>query len=311
MLGRWAPLLGLLWLVTGAPLKAEQLAPRQRLHDCLQRASPQLRGIEALRADCPEIGTDLGDLGLDALLPEDWKGRISPRAAADLAMLADRYAQQSARVAPSASRLQAIARDLHAPPPAVTWWQRLRSWIASWLGSDRNRWPDWLRSLAHWHSAGIILLYGCIVLVLVGAVAVLVIELRAARLIGAGRQPRLPRRLVMEATGSDESTISLSDVEAAPESLRPAILLRLLVTALASSRRLDRDSIMTCRELITAARFDNKGQREIFASVALLAEQVLYGDPRRTPALPNPDLLGSAGGLYRELVEVPAQQTTA
>jgi hypothetical protein len=323
MLGRWALLLGLLWLVTGAPLKAEPLpagdvtaaaapvARRQRLHDCVQRASPRLRGIEALRAACPEIGTDLEDLGLDALLPEDWKARVSPRAVADLTMLADRYALQSAHVPPSASRLQSIARLLEPAPSSVSWWQRLRSWIASWLGSDRNRWPDWLRSLANWRSGRIILLFGSIALVLAATVAVIVIELRAAGRIGARRQPRLPKRPVMAAGNIDGPSISLADVEAAPESLRPAILLRLLVSALTRSRRLDRDSVMTCRELITAARFDNTAQHEIFASVALLAERVVYGDPRGVPAPPNPDLLASAGGLYRELVEVPAQQTTA
>jgi hypothetical protein len=307
--GRWALLLGLLWLVTGAPLKADPLA-RQRLHDCAQRASPQLRGIEALRADCPEIGADLEDLEIAALLPEDWKARISPRAVADLTVLADRYARQSVRVAPGASRLQAIARNLQAPATSVSWWQRLRSWLASWLGSDRNRWPDWLRSLTHWHAAMMALLYGCMALLVAGVVAVLVIELRAAGLIGARRQPRLSRGSVMEAAGSDAPEISFADVEAAPVGLRPAILLRLLVTALTCARRLERDSIMTCRELITAARFDNAGQREIFARVALSAEQVLYGDPRHAPVPPDPDLLGSADGLYRELVGVPAQRTT-
>lgn len=307
--GRWALLLGLLWLVTCVPLKADPLA-RQRLDNCSQRASPQLRGIEKLRADCPEIGVDLEDLGVAALLPEDWKARISPRAVADLTVLADRYAQQSVRVAPGAPRLQAIARNLQAPATSVTWWQRLRSWIASWLGSDRNRWPDWLRSLTHWHAAMMLLLYGCMALLVGGVVAVVVIELRAAGLIGARRQSRLPRRSVMEATDSGAPEISLADVEAAPVSLRPAILLRLLVTALTDARRLERDSIMTCRELITAARFDNTGQREIFARIALLAEQVLYGDPRHAPAPPEPDLLGSAGGLYKELVGVPAQPAT-
>jgi len=309
--GRRALLLGLLWLVTGVPLKAEPLAPRQRLHDCVQRATPRLRGIEALRAACPEIGTDLEDLGLDAFLPEDWRARVSPRSVADLTMLAERYALQSAHVPPSASRLQSIARLLEPAPSSVSWWQRLRSWIASWLGSDRNRWPDWLRALANWRSGRLILLYGSIALLLVGTVAVIVIELRAAGRIGARRQPSLSRRPVMAATNLDEPSIALADVDAAPESLRPAILLRLLVSALTRSRRLDRDSVMTCRELITAARFDNTAQREIFASVALLAECVVYGDPRRGPALPPPDLLASAGGLYRELVGVPGNVTAA
>ena len=103
----------------------------------------------------------------------------------------------------------------------------------------------------------------------------------------------------------------LTDVETAAEHLRPALLLRLLVMALTRAHRLEREAIMTCRELITAAHFDNAAQRETFERVALLAEQGLYGDPKRAVAPLSPELLSNAGGLYRELVAICAEQPAA
>ena len=124
---RCALLLGLLCLATGTPPKADPLASSEPLHDCLQKASPRLRGIEALRAICPEIGPAVDELGLNALLPEDWKANISARAVGDLTALASRYSQTTPHALPSAARLQAIAGLLEPPPSAATWWERFRS----------------------------------------------------------------------------------------------------------------------------------------------------------------------------------------
>lgn len=309
---RCALLLGLSWLATGTPLKADPRAAREPLHDCLQRASPGLRGIEALRAACPEIGPAMEQLGLGALLPEDWKARISARGVADLTALADRYTQTTARALPSPIRLQAIARLLEPPPASATWWERLRSWLASHLDFDRNRWPDWLRSLTGWRSGAVFFFYGSICLLVIAAVAVVVIELRAAGVSGAWRRrARSQRRPIREDAGAGEPSPGLIDVDAAAEHLRPALLLRLLVTALTRAHRLEREAVMTCRELIAAARFDNAAEREIFARVALLAEQGLYGDPRHATAPPSAELLSNASGLYRQLVAASAEQSAA
>ena len=308
---RCALLLGLLCLATGTPPKADPRVSREPLHDCLQRASPRLRGIEALRAVCPEIGPAVEGLGLDALLPEDWKAHISARAMGDLTALADRYTQTTPRALPSPVRLQAIAGLLEPPPAEASWWERLRSWLASRLDFDRIRWPGWLRSLTG-HSGAVFFFYGSICLVVIAAAAMVVVELRAAGVSGVWRRrARSAQRPIEGEVGGGESLPGLTDVETAAEHLRPALLLRLLVTALTRAHRLEREAIMTCRELITAARFDNAAQRETFERVALLAEQGLYGDPKRALAPLSPELLSNAGGLYRELVAVSAEQPAA
>ncbi len=307
---RCALLLGLLCLgTTGTPLKADPRAAREALHDCLQRAKPGLRGFEALRAACPEVGPTVEALGFGALLPEDWKTNINAGAVGDLTALADRYTRTTARELPSPARLQAIAKVLEPPPSSATWWERLRSWLMSRLDFDRNRWPDWLRSLAGWRSGAVFFFYGAIGLVVIAAVAVVVVELRAAGVSGGWRRrTRSQRGLLKEDAGAGDSLPGLNEVDAAAEHLRAAILLRLLVAALTRAHRLEREAIMTCRELIAAARFDNAAQREIFASVALLAEQGLYGDPRRGTAL-SAELLSNGSGLYRQLVTAFAEHS--
>jgi hypothetical protein len=97
-------------------------------------------------------------------------------------------------------------------------------------------------------------------------------------------------------------------MDAVAEHVRPEILLRVLVTALARSHRLERDRILTCRELISAARFDTKVQREIFTNIALLAEQALYGNPLSAAVSLDDTLLGDARGLYAQLSATAAEQ---
>ena len=309
---RWrcALLLGWLVLAAGAPLRADPAAARVLIKQCAQQAKPDLRGIIALREACPGIDTAIGDLGLQALLAPDWRKRLSPVALADLSALADQYAQQRPRALPSASSLRNIAQRLELPSQAPSWWERFKAWLASWLESDRGRWPDWLRHLPFWRSGARVFIFVSVALVIIAAVVTVAIELRAAGVLGARRRRDGATRgaVVRPSVVDAERCLGPADIDAAPEHLRPVILLRLLVTALTRTHRLERDGVLTCRELISAARFDTPAQRDIFASVALSAEQVLYGDPRRSSAPPSDDLLGNARGLYGQLAAAPAEQ---
>jgi hypothetical protein len=290
-------------------VRADPAATRALIEQCAQRARPTRRGIEALRADCPEIDTAIGDLQLATLLPADWNKRLSPRALADLGALAERYAQQPPGALPSPSSLRTIARGMASPTAAPSWWERFKSCLGSWLDSDRRRWPDWLRDLHLSGTAARLLFYGSIALVILTAVVVVVKELRAAGVFGSARRRAPVRGVATSASpGIDERVLVLGDVDAAPEHLRPVILLRLLVTALTRSHRLESAGVLTCRELIAAARFDTPAQRDVFSSVALSAEQTLYGDPRHPAAPLSRDLVGDARGLYGQLVAAPAEQ---
>jgi hypothetical protein len=309
MRGACALLLVILGLAAGAPLRADSPNGHEVIRDCAQRAKASLVGMDALRADCPALAKAIQDLGLAAQLPGDWKKRVTPRVLADWSVLADRYDRAAAPVPPPDSdRLQTIAQLLRPPQPPPTWWERLKTWVRNWLDPEHGQWPDWLRWPAQWRPGNAVL-YSLFGLVLVAAAVVIAIELRAAGVFGAGRRRRaLPQR---PATNTHSTTAPLEELTLMDEAggqLRPERLLRLLVTALTKSHRLERDRDLTCRELISAARFDTPAQREIFSTVALLAEQMLYDDPSRAPPLSDATLGHSARGLYGELLASPAGQ---
>ena len=309
MRGPCALLLVILGLTAGAPLRADSSPARAVIRDCAQQANPDLVGMKALGATCPELAKAVETLGLIAHLPEDWQDRVTPRTLADWSALADRYDGTVAAVPPpDSSRLQTIARLLRPPPEPLTWWERLKAWVGSWLDPERGQWPDWLRWPTQWRP-GNALLYGLAGVMLIAVVIVIVIELRAAGVFGAGRRRRAPPRRSPTSTHtafaeSEEPTQN----DAAGGPLSPDRLLRLLVTALTRSHRLERDRDLTCRELITAARFDTAAQRETFTTVALLAEQSLYDEPGRAPAPNDATLSQRARGLYGELLAAPAGQ---
>jgi hypothetical protein len=309
MRGPCALLLVILGLTAGAPLRADSPPARAVIGACAQRAKPGLVGMEALGSACPELADAIATLGLGAHLPGDWEDRVTPRALADWSALADRYDRTAAPVPlPDSSRLPTIARLLRPPPEPLTLWERLKAWIGSWLDPDRGQWPDWLRWPTQWQP-GKAWLFGLTVVVLIAALVVIVIELRAAGVFGAGRRRRASRgRSPTNTRPAFAESEETTQFDAAGGQLSPDRLLRLLVTALTRSHRLERDRDLTCRELITAARFDTAAQRETFTNVALLAEQMLYDEPGRAPA-PNDATLGQrARGLYGELLAAPAGQ---
>ena len=301
-----ALLLVLLGLAAGAPLKAEAPTAREVIRDCAKRAKPELVGMEALRADCPALAQAIEDLGLGAHLPRNWKKQVRAADLADWSALADRYDGSGAPVSPPDSRrLQTIAGTLQPPPEAPNWWERFKSWVASWLDPEGGQWPGWL----HWPSRlrpTKPFLYVLVGLVLITAAVVVAIELRAAGVFGPGRRRKGPARPATGASIDSGRWQAPEEIPGSIEQLRPEHLLRVLVTALTQSQRLERDRDLTCRELITAARFDTAAQRQIFANVALQAEQILYGDPQRAATPGDRELGQSAQGLYGELLAAPA-----
>jgi hypothetical protein len=265
--------------------------------------------MDALRADCPALATAIEDLGLTAHLPQDWQEQVTAGDLADWSALADRYAGSAAPVPlPDSSSLQTIARFLRPPPEPPNWWERFKTWMGLWLDPEQGQWPEWLRWPTRWRPGNAIL-YGVMGLVLTAAAVVIAMELRAAGVFGAGRRRRAPpKRKATDTPTNSPHSQEPAEIDEPVEQLRPERLLRVLVAALTKSHRLERDRDLTCRELITAARFDTTAQREIFASVALLAEEMLYGDPQRAPTLIEQKLGPSARGLYAQLLAAPAGQ---
>jgi hypothetical protein len=293
-------------LSAAAPLRADVPQAAAAIDACVKQASADLKGLEALRDPCPALAQALRDLKLDPFLPAGWQQRITTRQLAGLNALAARYAQPAPlRALADPARLKDIARSLPHPVSTVSSWDVLKRWVWSWLAA---RWRALTRFFPTWHATPgqvAVLLYGLIALVVAGAVTVVVIELRAAGVFGARPYRRPRQRRPGPPPAAVAQTLDAAAIAAAAPHLRPVLLLRSLVAALTRSRRLDRERDLTCRELITAARFDTSTQRELFGRVSLLAERALYGDPGCPAPLMSEETLAEASGLTGQLLARP------
>ena len=263
------------WAVV-LPLHATE--PAVTLARCAAH-SPPLVGWRALHTHCPGVARALQGLGLEGLLPPRWHKTLDSRSLAALAALAQHYAAAPPSLRPDPAALSNDARALAHPVPAPTWWGRVHAWLRRWTAPLTAMLRDRLRALLHGHGRTQVLrvLLWLLVALLGALVAIGVWLGYRAGLFSPGRRrtvrsqrPALPTASIEPpASGPDWSTLGS----------QPSRVLRLLVDALISTGRLERERHLTFRELTVQARFDTPAQREEFAHVARLAEHERYGPP--------------------------------
>lgn len=276
------------------------------VRDCADKLSPAASGIKALAAVCPQLPEALDALGWTPQLYEGWQERLNSQALKDLIRLTESYAGPKSGHGPDLAALppilKALARD--QLPRTHSWWDAFRAWLKSWVAQHPGAlsWLDrWLDRLGQSESVFHVIYYSLIAVVLIGAVAVIVIELKA---IGAGRQWR---RRSSAARGAQLP--AAADDEAAgpePDALADKLtaLLRKLVKRLMQTRRLDTERSLTHRELIARSAFDEVSQREVFSTVAGAAESTVYG--ARNAAPEELDKILSRGRvLLTQLTDLP------
>lgn len=283
------------------------------LTHCAATADPNLRGLAAIRKVCPGVGHAVAALGMGAMLPARWEKGASPAALAGLDALATRYAGRPPSKLPAASDLRAIALRLQPPGPhsAPSWWNHLEAWLRDRLAPLQGL-LKWFRSLPGGSpGAGTrrVLLVAASALILLSLVAIIIRELRAAGVFGQDRRRRSRARRRVANTGVTATRGGIGD-DAQGALDRPASALRLLIEALRRSRRIERDGNLTCREILTRAVFDTHGQRQGFASIALLAERELFG-PLETPVRIPDELRAGLQALYDQLLAAPARSATS
>lgn len=301
------------------PLKADALGAQALITHCATIDRAQPRGLAAIRKACPGIGQAVASLQLDDMLPEDWQKAASPAALAGLAALAKRYDGTPGSILPAASDLRAIALGLQQPRAARSVaashpvWDRIKAWLRRRLAPLAGV-LRWLHSLPGWTGggggAGGILLAVASVLILIGVAAFVFRELRVAGLYGGWRRRLHRRRRPARArlTGPEAEEPGDPDRAHAPD--QPASALRMLLDALRRSQRIERDGNLTSREILAQAVFDTQGQREKFASIALLAERQLFGPSGASVQLPD-ELRSALGALYMQLSAAPAARPAA
>lgn len=231
---------------------------------------------------CPELVSAVARSESGELVPEDWDERISEGRVRELrtALAASREAPPMRSPTLEALRpvLKRIESQQQTAPP--TPWEEFKAWIKSIFEKrdQLDQGDSWFwRMLRHLHispTAGKIINYSLLALLLAGAIAVVIIELRAAGLLGKTKSGGPARRRT--AGGSVSREVTLGDVAAAPLTERPALLLELLIGRFVASGRLRERRSFTHRELDRATRLDEAPDREAFREVLLAAEAVRY-----------------------------------
>jgi hypothetical protein len=262
-------------------------APLDVLRDCAERAAPDISGIKALSAACPQLQDALEALGLTQVQVDGWQARMNRATLKDLQSLAANYGGSRPGNGPGVGSLPGILESLanEQTPLKKSWWDVFKSWLAQHSDAlDRlDRWLDHLRQSTTLFQA---ITYSLAAFVVLAAIAVILNELKAN---GAIRRERRRAR----AGKSGIQTVSAQSVEAEPVALADKLtaLLRELVRRLTQTRRLNRDRSLTHRELVTRSAFDSESQRAVFATVAGAAESVVYGPDGATAEQLNAALL--------------------
>lgn len=275
------------WPIVAAALavllpSALAAAPLDVVRDCAAHAPAQISGIEGLDAACPGLEAAIQSLGLDRILYDGWRDKLTSDALRDVSKLARFYSEPRPGAGLDTTALSGILKNLardQAPAPK-SWWDAFMAWIKTWLqgqDADSLSWLDRMRQSVTLLNA---ILYSLIGLVVIAAGWIVINELRAAGLL-ARRRGR-PAAVISASSAAAAAAASLGP-EPVALAERMAALLRLLVKRLVQTGRLKSERSLTHRELVTVSAFDNEAQRTAFAAVASSAEALLYGAHRNPP----------------------------
>jgi len=284
----------LLWLaLLGTGIAGAQAPAEQVIRDCADRIAPDRTGLPALQQDCAALPAALQSLGLQPLLAAGSAERLDRDSLPQLLGLL--HAPQ--RTGPDVSALPGILRNLASQTAHRSWWQRLEDWVAQHLPVSRSapaQWLlRWLQRLQLSPAAARMLFYVLLAGLLLGAAAIVILEVRATRPAARGRRAGAPRL----AGPVPESPWTLARLQREPPAARPALLFGMLAVKLAAAGRLPADRSLTHRELAARVRLEDPGARALWARLSSLAERQLYA---ATPILPADaeSVLAQAQDLY-------------
>ena len=283
--------------VTAAP------SPLDDLRDCADKMRPE-HTAKKLTEQCPNLDSTLDALGLSRLLDPDERERLNSDALRDLVALSSQYSATRPAAGPVTASLITIAEQVNGKKVAapLTWWDRMKSWIKDWFSrpgkSDKNWFDEWVRRMSDSTALLNAILYTCMGVVIVGALVVVFIEMRAAGLL---------RRMRPRAVAHPQGMLGEPSMQGPLADSRSGVprLLGLLVARLIATRRLQFERTLTHRELVARSLFDTPEQRSAFAQLSQAAESLMYGGVTET-AIPQP-VIERGSSLLAQLTELPAK----
>ncbi|MGH8262610.1 MAG: DUF4129 domain-containing protein [Steroidobacteraceae bacterium] len=231
---------------------------------------------------CPDLVAAVAASEFGRLLPDDWDDVISTGRLNELRATLAASAPPAKATTLAADSLHDIlakmeAEQQHTPP---TLWQRFKNWLKSLFERQKHKgesesWINWLARHVHLSvTAGKIINYALLLLLLGAAIAIVVVELRAAGILTSAGRETARRRAAAAIAG--RARLTLADVAAAPLAERPTLLVLLLIERCVATGRLRERSSLTHRELQRAARFEAPADRDAFSAVIHSAEAVRF-----------------------------------
>jgi len=292
---RYFLLLGLLSCTLGAPITraatdAATVEVGRRLDRCLNALDTGAEPLPPYRRliveeVCPGLAQAVSELPAAESLSQPLDLQTTPNQLRDLRALLGSIRSPPANLErfDFAALPELLARTLQVEPkPPVSWWQRLKDWLAQKLrgsGEPDYRWlteflksldpPEWLADLILRTSVAVILLL---------ALAIVVNELRAANLSSwLQRRSRTQRASRVPATAG-ASRLAWKDVTNLPPGQQPAALLRLVLQELIERGLLPDDQSLTNREMLAQLGAAARTHATSFAELAAAADAVLFGN---------------------------------
>jgi hypothetical protein len=266
---------------TGAPAARvpANASPVETLRACAAKLRPPARGLDALAAQCPDLKPALAALRYSETLPPGWESELTPGQLEDLAALASRYRGEPPSAAPDVVAVRGIVAGLAKEDASATksWWEVLRDWVRSLFAGHHEHDLSWIERLISKLSsaAGVltVLTYVLVALVIGGALAYIIIEMRSSGLFArAAPSSKIANSVRFAGDGPAEEELAR-----APVFDQPALLLGLLVRCLKRAGRLSAERHLTHRELARAAALDDPGQHGRLGRLSQVAEELLYG----------------------------------
>jgi Domain of unknown function (DUF4129) len=276
--------------------------PLDTVRDCAAAASPVLSGLKSLSTACPDLDPALSTLGLDKILYDGWREKLTVHALQDAVELTERYSGPRRRSAPDTSAVAGIVQALkdEQAPQAVSWWHTFKNWLKQWVEHSDSAIAKWIKHLLDGVlgttniSPSVVKAFVYIVTILAALAAVIVVvrEFMAAGIVARFRRSRSPANIAEPSSSAQCDDDGFAD--------QPGLsgMLRALVRRLTQTGRLAKERSLTHRELIARTSFDNDAQRTAFGQVAGLAETALYGSEQ-----PSPEVLQAVTQQGRDLLQ--------
>ena len=286
----------------------------EAIDDCVANLDGELDvGYARIAVRCPDLTAALGESSFARWLPADWKRPDNQLSAAGLLELRAQLARENAReegrrAAPRTARVATVLAAVthEGETGRISWWQRVKDWLRSFLATRAQADDGWLR---RW-LAGIeltaattrLITWAALAVVVALAAGIVINELRIAGVLRSRATRSQPGFGDFPGRGR---AATLEELERAAPEQQPALLLEQIAVRLAALQRLPPARALTVRELEREARLPEESGRARLAELVAVCERVRFsGEPVSAASLAA--ALHGGRVLLAALAAVPA-----